>query len=108
MSVGLQRCAVSGGSCRKSQSDPAHSTAIGPGDDFQIVPAGIAPVDPTPAVIAVDLALPPPGRIRPVVEIAQLYAPEYLIELRLAHQEGIVLDDDLIVARLNEIEAHAV
>src|SRR5262245_49410063 len=91
---------LSGLSAAESQSA---ARAIGPRDDLKVMPVGIAPVDSSSAIVPVDLAFAPSRRIRPVVEPALLDAPEDLVELGLAHQESVVLDDDLVILGCNEI-----
>ena len=55
----------------------------------------------------VDAAWLPVTRIRPVGQSTGLDATEDLVELVLAHQEGIVLDGELLAA-LDEVERHPI
>src|SRR5947209_14624681 len=45
--------------------------AVGPGQDLEIVTGGVAEVDAATAVVGVELAGPPPGRICPVWQAAR-------------------------------------
>src|SRR5207245_4429477 len=74
-----------------------NSAAVRPGDDLEEVAARILEVHAAAAVVAVDLALPLLLRVGPVVETALLDAPEDLVELLLAHEEGVVLRFGLAV-----------
>src|ERR1051325_9294757 len=80
--------------------------AVGPGDDLEQVAARILEVDAASAVVAVDLPFLLLAGIRPVLEFARLDAAEDLIELPLAHEEGVVLRLDFHVLGVEESERH--
>jgi sirohydrochlorin cobaltochelatase len=72
----------------------ASVAAVGDGDDLEQVAVGILPVDPSAAVVGVDLAGPPSPGVRPVREPAPPDPPEDRIEVGLVDEERVVLRDD--------------
>src|SRR5688572_24457266 len=82
----------------RGQTPTALATAaVWTRDDLEHVPRRVFEVDAAAAVVAVDLALLLERRVGPPVEAALLHPAEDLVELRLAHQERVVLDLDLLV-----------
>src|SRR3546814_3012970 len=81
---------------------------IGPGDDFEQVPAGVVPVDPATPVIAVDLAFTGAAGIGPVVEASFTNPAEDGVALRLADFEGIVLHGRIPALLRHEIQRDAI
>jgi len=70
------------------------------------VAARVLEVDAAAAVVAVDPALLLPAGIGPVVETALLDAAEDLVELLLAHEEGVVLHLHVHAVGVEEGEGH--
>jgi hypothetical protein len=60
--------------------------AIRAGDDLEEVPVRVGEVDPSAAVVVVDLARAAAPRVGPVRQIPRPDATEYLVELRLADE----------------------
>jgi hypothetical protein len=58
--------------------------------------------------VVVDLALACLPRVGPVGEVARADAAEDLVELGLAHQEGVVLHLDLHALGVEKVERHLV
>jgi hypothetical protein len=77
------------------------------GEDLEEVPVGVLEVDAAPAVAGVDLAGIVPVGIGPVGEPPLLDAPEDLVELALADEEGVVLGGDVAVT-VDEVEGDVV
>src|SRR5690242_16633684 len=87
----------------------AGARTVGPGEDFQVVAAGVLEVHPTAAVVVVDLAGPAAVRIRPVLHAALADAAVDGVELVLGDQERVMLRADvLVLAHLRVVETHAV
>ena len=61
---------------------------------------GIGEVDAPSAVVVIDLTELALHRIGPVVEAVRSDAPEDLVELVLAHEEGVVLRLDRTLQRV--------
>src|SRR5688500_18285730 len=72
----------------------AIASSIGSGNDLEKIAGGIFEVDAAAAEEAVDLAVARLPGVGPVVEAPRLHAPENLVELLLAHEEGVVLHLD--------------
>src|SRR5688500_5912444 len=85
----------------------AIASSIGSGNDLEKIAGGILEVDATAAEEAVDLAVARLAGIGPIVEAPRPDAAEDLVEVPLAHQEGVVLHLDLLVG-LEEGEGHLV
>src|SRR5205814_1269202 len=73
------------------------ATAIGSRDDLEVVAVWIVPVEPASAVVAVDAARLLMRRVSPVRQPTCLDALEDMVELVLAHEEGVVLDRQMLV-----------
>src|SRR5258708_32620993 len=71
------------------------------------MPARVFEVHAAPAEVGIDLALLFSGRICPIREPALLDAAEDLVELGLAHEEGVVLRLEGVL-RFEEGEGHLV
>src|SRR5262249_50709718 len=71
------------------------AAAIWAGNDFQQMAARVLEIDAASAVVMVDLPRLGPRRIGPMGEALFFHAGEDLVELRLAHQESVVLRPDL-------------
>src|SRR5687767_14027776 len=83
------------------------TTAVRPRQNLEQVSIGIFEVDSSPVVPIIDLIGLRPGWVRPVAHSTLLDAAEDLIELRLAHEEGILLRRDLPLS-LHEVESELV
>src|ERR1700757_2822621 len=77
---------------------------VGPGDDLEVVAAGITEIDATAAVIVVDLARPTALRVGPVLHAAVANAAVYRVKVGLRDQECVVLRSHIIPA-VDEIKA---
>src|SRR5437867_3019598 len=83
------------------------ATAIGAGEDLQPVAIRIIPIDAAAAVAVVDLTRPALAGIGPVGQPALADAAEDLIELVLAHEEGVVHHREVALVAY-EVERDAV
>src|SRR5581483_1232821 len=82
--------------------------AVGAGEDLQEVPVGVLEVAAPAPVPGVDLLRGVLVGVGPVGHVPGLDAAEDLVELRLAHQEGVVLVEDVAVAVVDEVEGDVV
>src|SRR5262249_44909079 len=73
------------------------AAAVRTREDLQVMAGRVVEVDAPATVVVVDLALAAMRRIGPVVGPAGLDPAEDLVELRLGHEEGVVLDLDVLV-----------
>jgi hypothetical protein len=85
----------------------AGATAVGAGDDLQVVAVGVAPVDPAAAVVMVDLAGLVVARVGPVRQSARADAAEDGVEFGFADEERVVLPVHL-AAHAHEVEGDPV
>src|SRR6266511_5838834 len=74
-----------------SVSVAAVLSAVGPGDDLQVVPVRVGPVDTAPAIVGVDPARLPVERVGPVRQALRFDPLEDLVEFVLGDQECVVL-----------------
>jgi hypothetical protein len=73
------------------------TTAVGTGDDLEEVAVGILEVHAAATVVVVDLAGLCLARVGPVFQPPLTDAPEDVVEVVLADQEGVMLGGDLAV-----------
>ena len=86
----------------------ARPVAVRPGDDLEQVAARVLEVNAAAAEVGVGLALLLLPGIGPVFQLALLDAAEDLVELRIAHQERVVLHLDFHAVGREEGERHLV
>jgi len=97
--------------CWKTRRRPesACTRAVGPGEDFQVVPTGILEIHAAAAVIVVDLAGPAAPRVGPMLHASLTDASVDGVELVLGYQEGVVLRADVLaLGHLRVVEADTV
>src|SRR5713101_7038983 len=93
--------------CQDSPVNDLAAAAIRAGDDLQPVTVGVVEVQAAAAVVVVDRPGPAFAGIRPVRQPPVPDAAEGGVELVLAHEERVVLGDDLS-AGLGEVQRDGV
>src|SRR4051794_2453121 len=92
--------------CAAGQTSGA--TAVGPGDDLEVVTVVAEEVDAAASVVVVDLSRVALRGVGPVLHLALGDPSVDRVELIVADEERIVLREDVVAAGGREVEAHAV